>query len=1084
MPARHSKVGKNRKDEYYRLAREAGYRSRAAYKLIQLDAQYGFLSSTKCLIDLCAAPGSWSQVAAMKMPVGSLIVSVDLDPIKPINGVVSFCSDITTAACRNALTEKLKGWAVDTVIHDGAPNMGTAWGVDAFGQNTLVLAACKLATEFLRMHGTFITKIFRSADHDALLYVLRQLFEKVEITKPRASRDNSSECFAVCLRYKNPKEIDGRFFDPNHVFKNYTGIQQQSDKESMYNAALRSSSKTSSSLKQLAEDLSHTTRHRTGYSDERGGGLYMQIPVLDFLMHPSPITLLAKYSVISFDKDVKGNPKFQHLYGDIKRGEQVKDPSIKFNHRVVDTWDEYTRLQHEVMAHVATTDEIKYCCQDVRNMNNKDFRKLLKWREKVIAHICEITVPVEIPKSAPTLEQLEALPAYSSDEFLQLTPEQQAHLQEQYLQREKLRKERRELQRAERKMAKDQARQLKSKSQVDDLAETADSVTLRKLFTMEKYQVVCKALRLFDSRLLLSALQSVNSEEAKADLFQNISDEEKEEALKRMEQIARGGEGEFDEVLLTLLRRAGAILKRGDGEAELIPGLEEAIQRSDATSVLSALQKNRDLKLKEGPGSDTETSSDDSDEDPEAARERYLAYVDSNADYWYDQMLKKRDELERRMREKEETYRKAKGIVLDEDINAKRVDDENLAGKSELAERWYSNEAFSEQPGIDRLHNINGPEAQDAGTADDEYWNSFPLPRDYLDKTAAHNKRIKEIAKQQREEAYRQAKLAKLSREVDAENSVFPGLKQQIQLLPVHEVEEGQSPDEQLTSGSQQEPGSNKHVVSIKTEAARLGYSADRVTITSGDVGNTGDVHTSGSDTDLSEETSDDMFVGDKKEKDTALLKDPHNQALKLALVQKMTTKKGKEAILHSSINRFSFYRDEDPRTLPRWFVDDEERNCKPEVPLTAEEIQLQRARVEALNARPIKKVREALARKRMRAYSRLKQLTTKADTLAARTDISEREKVTILEKAAAKMHRRESKTKKRVILSNRNKVGALSSAGRRDKRGVKHIDRRMKKDLRKGHAFEGGVGKKAMKKQGLVNAALGKFKAKQKKRH
>ncbi len=1080
MPTRHSKIGKNRKDEYYRLAREAGYRSRAAYKLIQLDAQYGFLSSTKCLVDLCAAPGSWSQVAAMKMPVGSLIVAVDLDPIKPINGVVSFCSDITTTACRNTLTEKLKGWAVDTVIHDGAPNMGTAWGVDAFGQNTLVLAACKLATEFLRMHGTFITKIFRSADHDALLYVLRQLFDKVEVTKPRASRDNSSECFAVCLRYKNPKEIDGRLFDPNCVFKNYTGIQQQSEKESMYNAALRSSSKTNSSLKQLAEDLSHTTRHRTGYSDERGGGLYMQIPVLDFLMHPSPIALLAKYSVVSFDKDVSGNPKFQHLYGDIKKGEQAKQPNIKFNHRVVDTWDEYIRLQREVMAHVATTDEIRYCCQDIRNMNNKDFRKLLKWREKVIAHICEITVPVEMPKSVPTLEQLEALPTYTSDEFLQLTPEQQAHLQEQYLQREKLRKERREMQRAERKMAKAQARQLKNKSQVDDLAETADSVALRKLFTMEKYQVICKALRLFDSRLLLSALQSVNSEEAKADLFKDISSEEKEEALRRMEKIARDGEGEFDEVSLTLLRRAGAILKRGDGEVELIPGLEEAIQRSDATSVLSALQKNRDLMLREGKDSDAETSSDDSDEDPEAARERYLAYVDSNADYWYDQMLKKRDENERRMREKEDAYRKAKGIIFDEDIDAKKVDDENIAGKSELADRWYSNEAFSERPGIDRLRDVNEPKEKDTGTADDEYWDSFPLPRDYLDKTTAHNKRIKEIAKQQKAEAYRQAKLAKLSDEVDAESGVLPILRQ-IQILPVHKTEENLSPGEQQRPGKQQEPASHKNIMGVKTETARLGYSVDRVTMAEG---GTGDAHTSSSESELSEETSDDMFPDAKKEKDAFLLKDPHNQALKLALVQKMTTKKGKEAIINSSINRFSFYRDEDPRTLPRWFVDDEERNCKPEVPLTAEEIQLQRARVEALNARPIKKVREALARKRMRAYSRLKQLTTKADTLAARTDISEREKVTILEKAAAKMRRRESKTKKRVIISNRNKIGALSSAGRRDKRGVKHVDRRMKKDLRKGHAFEGGVGKKAMKKQGLINAALGKFKAKQKKRH
>ncbi|KAL4761788.1 rRNA methyltransferase spb1 [Aspergillus foveolatus] len=321
------KHGKGRLDKWYRLAKEKGYRARAAFKLVQLNKKYGFLEKSKVLLDLCAAPGSWCQVAAECMPAQSLIVGVDLAPIKPIPRVITFQQDITTEKCRATIRSHLKHWKADTVLHDGAPNVGTAWVQDAFSQAELVLESLKLATEFLVEGGTFVTKVFRSKDYNPLLWVFKQLFMSVEATKPPSSRNVSAEIFVVCRGYKAPKRIDPKFLDPKHVFAELADPTPNNEAK-VFNPEKKK-------------------RKREGY-EEGDWTQFKEVPVTEFINTTDPIAILGSCNKLSFQQQPGGDLALATL----------------------------DRLPE-------TTDEIRNCCEDLKVLGKKEFRNLLRWRLKV-----------------------------------------------------------------------------------------------------------------------------------------------------------------------------------------------------------------------------------------------------------------------------------------------------------------------------------------------------------------------------------------------------------------------------------------------------------------------------------------------------------------------------------------------------------------------------------------------------------------------------------------------------------------------------------------------------------------------------
>jgi 23S rRNA (uridine2552-2'-O)-methyltransferase len=180
-------------DPYVRKAKEQGYRSRAAFKLLEIDQREKLLRPGMVVVDLGAAPGGWSQVAAQKVQPGGRVVAIDLLEIAPIKGVTVLRADFRD----DKLIEALAGAKADAVLCDVAPNISGIPLTDQARQLELGLAAVDFCNKALKQDGVFLVKAFHGSAFDELHEHLRRAFSKVRVIKPAASRGESAETYVV-----------------------------------------------------------------------------------------------------------------------------------------------------------------------------------------------------------------------------------------------------------------------------------------------------------------------------------------------------------------------------------------------------------------------------------------------------------------------------------------------------------------------------------------------------------------------------------------------------------------------------------------------------------------------------------------------------------------------------------------------------------------------------------------------------------------------------------------------------------------------------------------------------------------------
>lgn len=309
------KSSKDKRDAYYRLAKEQGWRARSAFKLLQLDEglssiplspiliavtfmyvantrrlEFDLFSNVTRVVDLCAAPGSWSQVLSRVLikgekfgwlawqdreakfrqqmlglfgPIPSKaaiertgagsdtqpmqarkdvkIVAIDLQPISPLPGIVTLRADITHPATVPLLLQALDpdydqknrsqqaAHPVDLVLSDGAPDVTGLHDLDIYVQSQLLFAALNLALCVLKPGGKFVAKIFRGRNVDVLYAQLKIFFEEVHVAKPRSSRASSVEAFIVCLNFHPPRGFSASLEEPLGVGFRLSEMTRQND---------------------------------------------------------------------------------------------------------------------------------------------------------------------------------------------------------------------------------------------------------------------------------------------------------------------------------------------------------------------------------------------------------------------------------------------------------------------------------------------------------------------------------------------------------------------------------------------------------------------------------------------------------------------------------------------------------------------------------------------------------------------------------------------------------------------------------------------------------------------------------------
>lgn len=189
-------------DEYVQRAQREGYRSRAVYKLMELQERDRFLKPGQRVVDLGAAPGGWTQYAAQVVGAKGHVFALDLLPMDHFAHTTVIQGDFTEDAVLDQLKQQLEGKSVDVVLSDMAPNMSGVESVDIPRSMYLAELALAFCDEMLRPDGVFVTKLFQGEGFDAYVKEVRSRFRAVNVRKPKASRPRSREVYLVARGWR------------------------------------------------------------------------------------------------------------------------------------------------------------------------------------------------------------------------------------------------------------------------------------------------------------------------------------------------------------------------------------------------------------------------------------------------------------------------------------------------------------------------------------------------------------------------------------------------------------------------------------------------------------------------------------------------------------------------------------------------------------------------------------------------------------------------------------------------------------------------------------------------------------------
>jgi len=929
------------------------------------------------------------------------------------------------------------------VLCDGAPNVGASYDRDAYQQNEIALHALKCATQHLKRNGTFVTKLYRSSDYISYVWVAKQLFGKVQAVKPSASRSQSAEIFLVCTGYLDPTTIDPRLLDPKTVFEQIDGAATGGG---------------DSAQNQRGDGM--TIFHKK-FGDKKKNRQGYDMTQLDATMR----------NIDSISHFIESSASGAHVAKNDSKEDGTKDPiqmlsfctGLSFSCHFCKEKEAMSRTQDGAtvdnnipdcnckfyLEHRLTTSEIKACVSDLKVLNKNDFKGLLTWRAKMQDALKD----AQKDSDSDSSDNDDEMSGASANEEDQDSGAEEEGIQAEI---ETLRhKKMREAKRVKKKEREVMAKRRRRAALGMDL-NAIELPENDKIFT----------LATITSKGDLEAAREVDLNKVTDEQLLNTAEEEEEDDVIRDEDgkvVAQGEEDDIDEDTgysyrldreldgaydLYLSNTKSKSVKEGSRMAKRSKKAQRTKADDQAREDQDMMENDTKVyaKMLQGP-----KDSDDDSSDEESS--------DDDDGFHADPVTPQ--EHERRQNE----------ITEDKNPLIHTLPAEPTSVKTA---RWFSNPLFESIGTTASLatipgrkdHSTSKPQDVDDYDSDEieplEHISSDdegPSSRDKASRKRSNKKKTEAIAepegaltaddvldmmpktdKQIRHEKRLKAnerKERKLNRRAKAAGEPEGGFE----VVAGNDDEDAEGSGEKLDKLSAE--GKKKVLEARSLIKAGLG-SGPRVRETSGfEVVSASESKMANS---LLPTMDHRKYNSDNEDYDS------DDYAQTLALGTMMLRKSKEKAFVDASYNRFAW---NDPEGLPHWFLDDENKNYRPQLPIPDALMAKMKERFLSIATRPIAKVAEARARKNKRSKLKLTAAKKKADAVANAPEMSEAMKLKAISKAMRGND--SSRPEKSYVVSRKG-------GGNQGGKGIKLVDKRMmsdKRGMKRADAKSRGGGKK-----------------------